>query len=60
MPECPLKGTFSECTKDWFQKFSSKISQTMATCTADHDKVRVALARERALIKFHEIWLPNI
>ena len=58
-----LKGTLSESTKDVFQNFSSKIVQTMATCTADHDKVRVALARERALIKFHQIrqsTLPNL
>ena len=54
-----LNITFSESTKDLFQKFLSKIVQTMAT----HDKVRVALARERALIKFHQIRqsiLPNI
>ena len=58
-----LNITFSESTKDLFQKFSSKIVQTMATCTANHDKVRVALARERALIKVHQIrqsTLPNI
>ena len=58
-----LKGTLSESSKDAFKNFSSKIVQTMATCTADHDKVRVALARERALIKFHQIrqsTLPNI
>ena len=56
-------STLSESTKDVFQKFSSRIMQTMATCTANHDKVRVALARERALIKFHQIrqsTLPNL
>ena len=58
-----LKGTLSESTKYVFHKFSSTILQTMATCIANHEKVRVALARERALIKFHQIrqsTLPNI
>ena len=58
-----LSSTLSESTKDVFQKFSSKILQTMAACTADHDMVRVTLARERALIRFHRLRqsiLPNL
>ena len=58
-----LSATLSESAKDIFQRFSSKIMQTMTSCTADRDTVRVALARERALIRFHRLQqsiLPNL
>ena len=59
-PECrpPI-----ETTDLIVRNLSSNIVQTIATCTAGHDKVRVALARERALIRFHQMRqsvLPNL
>ena len=58
-----LNDSLSDPLKDVFRSFSSNSVQTVAMCTADHDKVRVALARERALIRFHQMRqsiLPNL
>lgn len=46
-----LRSSTRESTKDIFQTFSLEIRQTVS-CVADHGIVRVALARERALIRF--------
>ena len=46
-----LLSTLSESTKDLFQKFSSKIIQAMSSCIAEHDTVRIVLARETALTR---------
>ena len=58
-----LLSSTSESTEDIFQTFSSKIRQTVTSCVADHGIVRAALARERALIRFHRLRqsiLPNL
>ena len=58
-----LNDSLSEPLKDIFRNFSTNIVQTIAMCTADHDRVRVALARERALMRFHQMRqsvLPNL
>ena len=58
-----LNDSLSDSLKDMLRNLSSNIVQTIAMCTAGHDKVRVALTRERALIRFYQMRqsvLPNL